>query len=66
MFYRIVATHVNLCFLGATVPYLRIYCNSKVVSNVYIFLTFATVYTYCVNAPFLSCTQISLKHEVWF
>ena len=66
MFDRIVATYVNLCFLEAYVPYLRIYCNSKVGSNVYIFLTFATVYKYCVNAPFLSCTQISLKLEVLF
>ena len=32
--------------------YLHIYFNGKVVSNVYIFLTFATVYKYCVNAVF--------------
>ena len=32
--------------------YLHIYCNSKVVSNVYIFLTFATAYKYFVNAVF--------------
>ena len=42
--------------------YLHIYCNTKVVSNVYIFLTFATMYKYCVNAVFTIFTLYANLH----
>ena len=64
LFYRIFATHVNLFSWSKSACYLHIYCKSKVVSNVYIFLTFAVVCKYSRKC-FKRKSRSNMKFGFW-